>query len=97
MEPELERELELRVKSVLRIEWIMRGGACLMETGMEGEYEAYCYFDKKGKHKLYVNLESQSFCCFKCHLAGDTIDFIAHKHELPRIEAIMFLVNEYGL
>ncbi len=81
-----------RVKASCRIEDVVRSyGVSLTSVGGGRRYVGLCPFHGEEHASFTVYPETQSFCCYGCHAAGDVIAFVCRLKGVGFDEALRLL------
>ena len=80
------------IKRSCRIEDVVMGQGVLLRVVGDGHHlVGLCPFHREQRASFTVYPETQSFCCFGCHAAGDVITFICLLHQVSFNEALRIL------
>lgn len=60
-------------------------------------WKASCPFHSEKDASFTVSPDKQIFYCFGCHASGDAISFIAQTERLGQKEAVVHLIDKYGI
>ena len=80
------------IKRSCRIEDVVMGQGVLLRVVGDGHHlVGLCPFHREQRASFTVYPDTQSFCCFGCHAAGDVITFICLLRQVPFNEALRIL------
>ena len=80
------------IKRSCRIEDVVMGQRVLLRVVGDGHHlVGLCPFHREQRASFTVYPDTQSFCCFGCHAAGDVITFICLLRQVAFTEALRIL------
>ena len=85
------------IKRSCRIEDVVMGQGVLLRVVGDGHHlVGLCPFHREQRASFTVYPDTQSFCCFGCHAAGDVITFICLLRQVTFTEALHILGEQHS-